>query len=107
MALGRGNMCLWSQTACETLRYIVGRFYGFGVDAFTQKRVLELRDEIASLQHENQLYWSRKHCTLEQEHANDFRRSRLLAIREELKRLSQKPTSDARPEVWKSHDYIL
>lgn len=91
----------------DTRLYCGTFFYGFGVDAFTQKRVLELRDEIASIQHENELYQSQKHHTLEQEHANDLRRSRLLAIREELKGLSQKPTSNAQPEVWKSHDYIL
>ena len=76
------------------------------MDAFTQKRVLELRDEIASLQRENELYWSQKYHTLEQEHANDLRRSRLLAIQEELKRLSQKTTNNAPPVVWKSRDYI-
>jgi len=61
----------------------------FAVDAFTQKRVLKLRDEIASLHHENELHRSRCHHTLEEKHANDLRRFRLLLIREELRGLLQ------------------
>ena len=77
------------------------------MDAFTQKRVLELRDEIASLQYENEMYRSQKSHTREQLHANDLRRCRLLAIREELQGLLQKTTNNAQPEVWRNRDYIL
>jgi len=63
--------------------------YGSGVDAFTQQRVLKLKDEIALLQRENELYRSRGHHTLEEKHANDLRRFRLLAIREELRTFLQ------------------
>jgi hypothetical protein len=35
--------------ACEKPSYVVGDFYGLAVDAFTQQRVLKLRDEIALL----------------------------------------------------------
>ena len=73
------------------------------MDAFTQQRVLKLRDEIALLQRENEMYRSRGYHTLEEKHANDLRRFRLLAIREELRSLSQ-PKSTAQPDVWKSRD---
>jgi hypothetical protein len=63
--------------------------YSFAVDAFAQQRVLKLRDEIAVLRHENGVYRSQKHHSLEQWHMNDVRRFRLLAIREELRSLSQ------------------
>jgi hypothetical protein len=59
------------------------------VDAFTEQRVLKLRNEIASLQRENELYRSRRHHTLEERRAGDLRRFRLLAIREELGSLFQ------------------
>jgi len=64
-----------------------GRFFGFAVDAFTQQRVLKLRDEIALLRHENEVYRSQRHRTREEEHSNGLRRFRLLAIREELRTL--------------------
>jgi hypothetical protein len=73
------------------------------VDAFTQQRVLKLRDEIAALQRENELYRVRGHHTLEEKHANDLRRFRLLTIREELRSLLQ-PKSTAQPNVWKNRD---
>jgi hypothetical protein len=82
-------MCLWSQTACEKPSYVVGDFYGLAVDAFTQQRVLKLRDEIALLRHENEVYRSQRRRTREEEHSNDSRRFRLLAIREELRTLLQ------------------
>jgi hypothetical protein len=66
-----------------------GCFYGLAVDAFTQQRVLKLRDEIALLRHENEVYRSQKHRTPEEKHSNDLRRFRLLAIREELRTLLQ------------------
>jgi hypothetical protein len=73
------------------------------LDAFTQQRVSKLKDEIAFLQRENELYRSRGHHTLEEEHADDLRRFRLLAIREELRSLLQ-PKSTAQPDVRKSRD---
>lgn len=63
------------------------------VDAFTQQRVVKLRDEIASLYYENERYRSQRHHTLEEKHANDVRRFRLLVIREELRTLLQPKTS--------------
>jgi hypothetical protein len=71
-------MCLWSQTACEKPKYVVGDFCGLAVDAFTQQRVLKLRDEIALLRHENEVYRSQRRRTREEEHSNDSRRFRLL-----------------------------
>jgi hypothetical protein len=59
------------------------------VDAFTQQRVLKLKDEIAVLQCENGVYKSQKGHSLEQKRTNDLRRFRLFAIREELRSLSQ------------------
>lgn len=79
-------MCPGSQTACEKPSYVVGAFT-VAVDAFTQQRVLKLTDEIASLRYENEAYRSQKHHTREEEHSNDLRRFRLLAIREELRTL--------------------
>jgi Flp pilus assembly pilin Flp len=38
--------------------------YSFGVDAFTQQRVSTLRNEIASLQYENELYRSQRHSRI-------------------------------------------
>jgi len=70
-----------------------GRFYGFAVDAFTQQRVLKLTDEIGSLRHENEVYRSQRHHTREEEHSNDLRRFRLLAIREELRSLLQQKSN--------------
>src|SRR5215467_3192170 len=63
--------------------------YSFAVDAFTQQRVLKLRDEIAVLRCENGVYRSQTHHSLEQRRTNDLRRFRLFAIREELRSLSQ------------------
>jgi hypothetical protein len=63
--------------------------YSFAVDAFTQQRVLKLRDEIAVLRCENGVYRSQKHHSLEQRRTNDLRRFRLFAIREELRSLSR------------------
>jgi len=58
--------------------------YSFGVDTFTQQRLLYLRDEIASLRHDNELYRLRGHSTQLQTMANESRRSRLKEIKEEL-----------------------
>jgi hypothetical protein len=58
--------------------------YSFGVDAFTQQRILYLKDEIASLRHDNELYRLRGNSTRLQTMANESRRSRLKEIKEEL-----------------------
>ena len=58
------------------------------MDSFTQKRVLELRKEIAALQRENELYQRKRSHPDSELNINDLRRLRLLAIKEELLRLS-------------------
>jgi hypothetical protein len=59
------------------------------VDTFSQQRVLELRQEIASLQHDNDSYRLHKRQTAEDAKLNEVRRIRLLAIREELFRMTE------------------
>jgi hypothetical protein len=54
------------------------------VDVFSRQRVLELRQEIASLQHDNDLYRLRTRHSAENARLSDLRRLRLLAIKEEL-----------------------
>ena len=54
------------------------------MDAFTQKRVLELRQEIASLQQDNHLYRLHTRHSAEDTRLSDLRRFRLFAIKEEL-----------------------
>jgi len=58
------------------------------VGSFTQKRVLELRQEIAALQRDNEAYRRREHHKDSEFNTNELRRLRLLAIKEELLRLS-------------------
>jgi hypothetical protein len=58
--------------------------YSICVDAFTQRRVMQLRNEIASLQHENESYRSQSRHTPEQRDSDDLRGIRLQAIREEI-----------------------
>jgi hypothetical protein len=60
------------------------------MDQFDRQRVLELRQEIASLQHDNESYRSQEHHTASKENTNELRRLRLLAIREELLRLNER-----------------
>jgi hypothetical protein len=60
------------------------------MDQFDRERVLELREEIASLQRENESYRSQKDHTASQDITNDLRRLRLLAIREELRKLNER-----------------
>jgi hypothetical protein len=55
------------------------------MDALSQKRVLCLRDEIASLRHDNESYRLTRPSTRLEVHANESRRIRLLAIQEELR----------------------
>jgi hypothetical protein len=59
------------------------------VDSFTQKRVLELRQEIAALQRDNESYRRQKRRTDSEFNTNELRRLRLLAIKEELLKLSE------------------
>jgi hypothetical protein len=61
------------------------------MDAFTQQRVLELRQEIAALQRDNESYQRQKRRTDSESNTNELRRLRLLAIKEELTRLNQNP----------------
>ena len=61
------------------------------MDAFTQQRVLELRQEIASLQRDNESYRGQKRHTASETNTNELRRLRLLAIKEELMRLNENP----------------
>jgi hypothetical protein len=59
------------------------------MDALDRHRVLELRQEIASLQRESESYrWQARH-TASEAHRNELRRLRLLAIQEELLRLNE------------------
>ena len=58
------------------------------MDSFTQQRVFELRKEIATLQRENELYKGNRSHTDSEFNANESRKLRLVAIKEELLRLS-------------------
>lgn len=60
------------------------------MDLFDRERVLELRKEIASLQRNNESYQLQEHYTASEANTNELRRLRLLAIREELQRLSER-----------------
>jgi hypothetical protein len=60
------------------------------VDAFTQERVLELRQEIASLQQDNDLYRLHTRHSAEDTRLSEARRFRLLAIKEELFGMTEK-----------------
>jgi hypothetical protein len=66
------------------------------VDAFSQQRVLELRQEIASLQRHNESFrWQKRH-TASEDNTNELRRFRLLAIKEELLRMAEPPSRGKR-----------
>jgi hypothetical protein len=58
------------------------------MDAFTQQRVVELRQEIASLHQSIQLYQSQKRHLADEARVNEVKRFRLLAIKEELLRMT-------------------
>ncbi len=60
------------------------------MDLFDRERVLELRKEIASLQRDNESYRLQEHHTASEANTNELRRLRLLAIREELRRLNER-----------------
>jgi hypothetical protein len=66
------------------------------VDAFTRQRVLELRQEIASLQRDNESFrWQKRH-TESEDNTNELRRFRLLAIKEELLRMTEPRSREKR-----------
>ena len=60
------------------------------MDLFDRERVIELRKEIASLQRDNESYRLQEHHTASEANTNELRRLRLLAIREELRRLNER-----------------
>ena len=60
------------------------------MDSFTQQRVLELRKEIATLQRDNESYRRRARHADSEFQTNELRKVRLLAITEELLRLSSR-----------------
>ena len=62
------------------------------MDSFTQQRVLELREEVAALQRENESYRQHKRHSSSEVNANELRTLRLIAIKEELIRLSGRLT---------------
>ena len=61
------------------------------VDPSSQHRISELRREIASLQHHNELYRLKERHAPSEVSGNELRRLRLLAIREELLTLNTFP----------------
>ena len=66
------------------------------MDAFTQRRVLELRQEIAALQRDNESHrWQKSH-TASEINNNHLRRLRLVAIKEELVRMTEPPSRGKR-----------
>lgn len=62
------------------------------MDVFSRQRVVELRREIASLQHDNDLYRLHTRHSAENARLSDLRRLRLLAIKEELFRMVAPPS---------------
>ncbi len=66
------------------------------MDAFTQQRVLVLRQAIAALQRDNESFRSQKRHTASEDNTNELRRFRLLAIKEELFRMTEKPSRGKR-----------
>ena len=63
------------------------------MDSFTQ-RVLELRKEIATLQRDNESFQRKSYRSTLEFHTNELRRLRLVAIKEELLRLSARSKRD-------------
>jgi hypothetical protein len=60
------------------------------MDLFDRERLLELRKEIASLQRDNESYRLQELHTASEANTHELRRLRLLAIREELRRLNER-----------------
>jgi hypothetical protein len=83
------------------LKFCVARW---GVNAFTQQRVLELRQEIAALQSENESYRRQKRHTDSEVNNDDLRRLRLLAIKEELVRMTE-PSSKGKRRIYLSTQF--
>ena len=54
------------------------------MDSFTQQRVLELREEIAALRRQNEVFRRQQHRTTSQVNDHELRKRRLLEIKEEL-----------------------
>ena len=75
-------------TVRETVSPVANAF--LRMHQFDRERVLELRQEIAALQRENESYRSQPHHTRSVSNTNELRRLRLLAIREELLRLNER-----------------
>ena len=72
------------------------------MDAFTQRRVSELRNEITALQDQSQNYRLQKRRTLAESDQQEVRRLRLLAIREELARMIETAQKGATDEADRS-----
>ena len=66
------------------------------MDAFTQQRVLELKQEIAALQRENESYRGRRRHAAPEANTTELIRLRLVAIKEELARMTQPPSRGKR-----------
>jgi len=60
------------------------------MDEFDMQRVSELREEIWSLQRQNELYRQQGHHTASEINRHELRRLRLLAIQEELLHLNER-----------------
>jgi len=61
----------------------------FGVDAFTQRRLSELREEIAALRLQNTAYAKQGFHTAAERHTRDLRQQRLRAIKDERAHLNK------------------
>jgi hypothetical protein len=60
------------------------------MDTFARQRVLEMREEIASLQRDNESYQSQERHTASARNRNELRRLRLIAIQKELLSLNER-----------------
>ena len=67
------------------------------MDSETQRRTLELRKEIAELQSQNESYREQQRHTNLDTYKHELRRQRLLAIKEELAKLSGRSRADDAP----------
>ena len=68
------------------------------MDAFTQQRVLVLRrgDKARPFKHDNEYFRCQKRHTASEDNENELRRFRLLAIKEELLRMTEQPSRGKR-----------
>jgi hypothetical protein len=60
------------------------------MDQFDWRRFVSLKEELASLQRENVSYQLKAHHSKSEIHINELRRLRLLQIREELLKLTER-----------------